>query len=97
VEDPIREAKEKLLIKEVKFIEKVKIQDKDVDPYIVIDVVDGKIRVIINKPHFYGTLSKKNDIQQCLDVALVDYILEHLNELSDKEQDYYKKQLEDKK
>jgi len=61
-------------ISEVTGIDPVTINDEEVEPFIVIDVKDGKVRVFLNHRKLYRILSRKNPIENGLNVSIVDEI-----------------------
>ena len=79
-------------IREVTVLPKVVVKmDKEaVDPFIIIDVVNDKVRVFVNKIKLFRTLNKKNDIESALDITLVDNIKELLEKMAKKEENYEK-------
>jgi len=79
--DNIESTKENTIRKIIE-IPKFKINNVEVNPFIIIDKVDDKIRVLLNKTKLCRCLHHKNDILQAIDILLVDNIKKLLNDLA---------------
>ena len=86
-------------IREVAFIDGVKINDKVVEPWIVVHQERDKIAILISNSKIYRALSCKLMIQNGLDILLVDKINETLKKLAtgEKEREIEFKKLEAEK
>lgn len=65
---------------------KIILGDKEIDPFIIITMKDGKVGIYLNNKKIYRTLHHKNKIENALDIFLVDNIKELLENLAKREE-----------
>ena len=81
----IEEVKRESIMEKVDMT-KIILGDKEIDPFIIITMKDGKVEVYLNKKKVYRTLHHKNKIENALDIFLVDNIKELLLNLAMREE-----------
>jgi hypothetical protein len=86
METPEVEEAKKGSVREVKYLPNVKIDDNDSEPYVIIDMFKGKVRVYINRTKLYRVLHNKNLIQTSFDILLVDSVKKILEDLAKREE-----------